>query len=142
MEVNPVIPAIPQATPEDIQAITETCRDYTEGWFTANEERMRHSLHPELVKRGIKFWQKRGKLDLGEVLSAKEMVNFTKEGGGSNAPETEKTFEVTVLDVFRHIATAKVSSYPYMDYLQLAKIDGQWLIVNGLYEPRLGQEII
>jgi hypothetical protein len=69
------------------------------------------------------------------------MVIWTNDGGGSNAPETEKTFEITVLDVFRQIATAKVSSYPYMDYLHLAKIDGCWLIVNGMYEVRRGEEI-
>jgi hypothetical protein len=65
MNVNPGIPGVPQATPEDIQAITETCRDYTEGWFTANEKHMRRALHPELVKRGFKFWQNRGILDIG-----------------------------------------------------------------------------
>ena len=126
MKDDPAILAVPHATPEDIQAITETCRIYTEGWFTANEEAVRHSLHPELVKRGIWFYEKRGKHEVGHTLTAEVMVNATKAGGGSNATESEKTFEITVLDVFRHIANVKVISYPFMDYLLLAKIDDRW----------------
>ena len=53
MKNNSAIPSVPQATPEDIQAITEASRDYAEGWFTANAEQMRRSLHPQLVKRTI-----------------------------------------------------------------------------------------
>jgi hypothetical protein len=67
------------------------------------------------------------------------MVAFTQEGGGSDAPESEKTYEITVLDVFRHIATAKVLSHPYMDYLHLAKLNDRWLIVNVLWELRQGE---
>ena len=52
MKNNSAIPSVPQATPEDIQAITNQ-RDYAEGWFTANAEQMRRSLHPRLVKRTI-----------------------------------------------------------------------------------------
>jgi len=34
----------------------------------------------------------------------------------------------------------KVSSYPYMDYLHLVKINDRWLILNVLYEVRVGEQ--
>ena len=139
MKDNPVMPSASPARPEDLKAIEAICRDYTSGWFTADEERMRRALHPELAKRAI--WH-----DLQDstwklkTLTAEAMVGYTREGGGSGLQEFEKAYEVIILDVFRDIAMVKVSSYPYMDYLQLAKINDRWWIVNCLYEVRQGEE--
>jgi Putative lumazine-binding len=127
------------ATPEDIEGITQTARDYAEGWFTADAERMRRCLHPDLVKRTIMRDPQQGTWELRRPSDAQMMVAFTQEGGGSDAPESEKTFEITILDVFRHIATVKVLSYPFMDYLHLTKLNDRWLIVNILWELRQGE---
>ena len=140
MNSSPVIPPVPPATPEDIQAIIETAQDYAEGWFTANAERMRRCLHPDLVKRSIWHDQKNDKWNVRRTLTAEIMVEYTREGGGSEHPAHEKVFDVEVLDVFLHIATVKVLSYPYMDYLHIAKMDGRWQIVHCLYALREGVE--
>ncbi len=134
------VPFVPPATPEDIQAITEVSRDYTEGWFTADAERMQRALHPALVKRTIWHDLHDDAWKVGRTLTAEAMVGFTREGGGSTHPESEKVFEIEVLDALRHIATVKVSSYPYMDYLHLAKIADRWWIINCLYEVRQGEQ--
>jgi len=140
MKYNSGIPSVPSATPEDIQAITEVSRDYVEGWFTADEERVRRCLHPQLVKRTI--WRDlQGDLwKVSNTLDAEKMIGFTRKGGGSALPENEKTYEIVILDVFRHSASVKVASHPYMDYLHLAKFNDRWMIVNCLYEVRNGEE--
>jgi hypothetical protein len=140
MSTNPVIPAVTPATAQDIQAITAVIRDYVEGWFTADAERMRRALHPELVKRSIWHDLQSDTWKVEHILTAETMVGFTQKGGGSAHQKFEKAYEIEVLDVFRHIATVKASSYPYMDYLHLAKIDGRWWIVNCLYEVRQGEQ--
>jgi hypothetical protein len=43
---------------------------------------------------------------------------------------------VTILDASGTTATAKARSADYIDCAHLAKIDGQWKIVNVLWEPR------
>jgi hypothetical protein len=134
------IPSILPATPEDIKSITETSRDYTEGWFNADEERMQRSLHPDLVKRTIWHDIPNNTWKVGRTLTAEAMAGYTRQGGGRAHPESEKFFEIEVLDAFRHIATVKVSSHPYMDYLHLAKINGRWWIINCLYEVRQGEQ--
>ncbi|MBK9092804.1 MAG: nuclear transport factor 2 family protein [Anaerolineae bacterium] len=141
MKNNSAIPSVPQATPEDIQAITEASRDYAEGWFTANAEQMRRSLHPQLVKRTIWHDLQTGTWQPSNSHDAESMVGITRDGGGSALPESEKAFEIVVLDVFRDIATVKVYSYPYMDYLHLVKINDRWSILNCLYEVRVGEQI-
>jgi hypothetical protein len=43
------------------------------------------------------------------------------------------------LDVFRHIASVKVISLDFVDYLHLAKIEDTWLIVNTMWELKEGE---
>ena len=103
------IPSVAPATKEDIRAIIEVARDYAEGWFTADATRMERALHPELVKRTIWHDLKEDTWKVGPTLTAEKMVRFTRNGGGSKHPDHEKIFDVEVLDVFRHVATVKVS---------------------------------
>lgn len=43
---------------------------------------------------------------------------------------------ITVLDMIDDIASVKLVSEPFIDYLHLAKLHGRWSIVNALYEDR------
>jgi hypothetical protein len=71
--------------------------------------------------------------------TAQMMVEFTREGGGSDVPEAERTYEIIVQDVFRHIACVKVVSRDMMDYLHLAKLNDAWFIINVAWELRAGE---
>jgi hypothetical protein len=42
--------------------------------------------------------------------------------------------EVTVTDIFRDAATAKVIASGWVDFLQLHRWHGRWVIVNVLWE--------
>jgi len=126
--------------PGDIEAITDVARDYIEGWLDGDDKRMSRCLHPDLVKRTIYRDADRGDWRLGRPADAEAMVGWTREGEGRTAVAHERMFEITVQDVFRHIATVKVLSHPYMDYLHVAKIGDRWLIVNVLWEVREGEE--
>jgi ketosteroid isomerase-like protein len=125
--------------PGDIEAITEIARAYIEGWFDGDEERMRRCLHPDLVKRTIYRDPKSGEWGLGRPSTAEMMVGWTRDGEGRTTVARERAFEIEVQDVFRHIAAVRVLSYPYMDYLHVAKIGNRWLIVNVLWELREGE---
>jgi hypothetical protein len=129
----------PTPAPGDIQAITEVARDYIEGWFDGDEERMRRCLHPNLIKRTIYHDPESGDWDLGRSASAEMMVGWTRDGEGRTTVARERTFDIEVQDVFRHIASVRVLSSPYMDYLHVAKIGDRWLIVNVLWELREGE---
>jgi hypothetical protein len=121
----------PQIKDQDIKAIYESVEDYYGGWYEANPERMDRCLHSGLAKRAIKL-DETGREYLRH-LTKDVMVNATKEGGGSDTPAEKKTWTITILDMYEEIATVKVSSGEYMEYIHLVRQDGQWQIVNVLW---------
>ncbi len=126
-------------TPEDVEGILQASRDYIEGWYTADSKRMQRCLHPDLVKRTLERDSQQDTWQLTRRRDARMMVEFTLQGGGSDIPESERTHQIRILDVFRHIACVKVLSHEMMDYLHLAKINERWLIVNVIWELREGE---
>jgi len=126
-------------TSHDIDLITQTSRDYIEAWYSADAERMRRCLHPDLVKRTLLYDPEKETWLLRRPSNAEMMVEFTGKGGGSDTPEVERTYEIIIQDVFRHIACVKVISRYLMDYLHLVKLNERWFIVNVLWELREGE---
>jgi len=125
-----------EPTSQDIDLITQTSRDYIEGWYTADAERMRRGLHPELIKRTLIYDPEKEARLLRHPSNAEMMVEFTRQGGGSAIPEAERTYEIIIQDVCRQIACVKVNSQYMMDYLDLVKLNDRWFIVNVLWELR------
>ena len=136
---DPINPRDSIPSPQDIDGITQASRDYIEGWYSADAERMRRCLHPELVKRTLMHDTQQGTWLMRPPSTAEMMVEFTRQGGSSNVPEVERTYEITIQDVFRHIACVQVVSRDMMDYLHLVKLNDQWFILNVLWEVREGE---
>ena len=108
--------------------VAEAALDYIEGWFEGDAVRMERAVHPELAKRRLKD----GRL---EALTAQQMIEKTASGMGKR-PVDERAIEVTVEHVGEGIASATVLSAPFVDYLQLARTDDGWKIVNVLWRLR------
>ena len=119
------------ATP-DAELIKQTALDYIEGYYEGNGERMERALHPELAKRIVRR-DDRGRYSLGQM-SAMTLVQITRSGGGKDIPKDKQQKDVTVLDIFGNAAVAKVIASDWIDYMQLAKWNGRWVIVNVLWE--------
>jgi Putative lumazine-binding len=120
--------SIDEASPADVEAVTRVATEYFQSWFAGNGVRMRNCLHPALAKRTP---EEPG----SETLSLHEdpteaLVADTASGEGT---EFDPWQQVTVLDVFRDIATVMVRSEPFVEYLHLARFGSSWLIVNALY---------
>jgi hypothetical protein len=139
MQGHEVALAVAPVSPDDVEAITATARDYIEGWLDGDESRMRRCLHPELVKRTIYRDLVTADWRLGRPADAEMMAGWTRDGEGRTTVAHERAFEITIQEVFRHIASVRVLSHPYMDYLHVAKIGDRWLIVNVLWELREGE---
>jgi len=116
----------------DRAAIKQTALDYIEGWYEGDAERMERALHPELAKRIVRTnAQGQSRLD---QMSAMTLVMYTRRGGGKQTPKEKQQKDVTILDVFENAACAKVIASEWVDYLQLARSNGRWVIVNVLWE--------
>ena len=121
-------------TPSDADLIKQTALDYIEGWYEGNAERMERALHPELAKRIVRT-DERGRSNLGQM-GAMTLVQYTRSGGGKNTPKDKQQKDVTVLDIFGNAAIVKVIASEWVDYLQVAKWNGRWVIVNVLWEMK------
>jgi len=116
----------------DKAAIKQTALDYIEGWYEGDAERMERALHPELAKR-IMRTNPQGQSRLDQM-GAMTLVQYTRRGGGKQTPKEKQQKDVTILDVFENAACAKVVASDWVDYLQLARSNGRWVIVNVLWE--------
>jgi len=111
-------------------AITATVMDYYEGWFEADPTRMGRALHPNLVKRSVHRTP-------GEVAEATydDMVDATADGAGTRHGPDRRGFTISINHVHNTIADVHVVGDAYVDYLQMALIDGRWRILNALWAP-------
>lgn len=120
-------------TAADTAGIRATAMDYIEGWYAGDAARMERALHPELVKRVVTTDPQMGHSQL-ESIGAMTLVQRTRRGGGSRTPAARQQKDYTLLDIFNNAAVAKIVASDWVDYLQLAKWNGRWLIVNVLWE--------
>ena len=112
----------------DVEAVTRVATEYFQSWFAGDGDRMRACLHPALAKRTA---EQPGSGSLGLHEDPTEQLVVDTAGG--EGKEFDPVQEVTVLDVFRDIATVMVRSEPFVEYLHLARFGDRWLIVNALY---------
>ena len=120
-------------TRDDSTAIRQTALNYIEGWYEGNAERMERALHPELAKRIVSTDPTSGRSRLNQM-SAMTLVQSTWAGGGKKTPLDQQQKEVTILDIFNNAASVKVNASGWIDYLHIAKWNGEWKIVNVLWE--------
>ncbi len=114
--------------PEDVKEIKQACLDYIEGFYEHSRERVETGMNPSLVKRIIVNGNQIQEMTRDQVVAA--TVKDVKR--------TKPDITVKVFDIYQGIASAKIIS-AYVDYCQLAKIDGKWQIINILWD-RLPQK--
>ncbi|HSB53723.1 MAG TPA: nuclear transport factor 2 family protein [Gemmatimonadales bacterium] len=124
-------------TAADSAGIRAAALDYAEGWFEGNADRMARAVSPELVKRIVVRDTASGK-DMIQGMGSTVLVNSTRRGFGKSTPADKQEKDVRIYDIFRGAAIAKVTMTDWIDYLQLARVDGRWVIVNVLWERKTG----
>lgn len=125
-------------TTADSLAVEKACRDYVEGWAEGNTERVAKGVSPELVKRTVS--QDKDGMSFTNDMSASLLLLVTKrnkDGVRATDLEPDKPFnlDVIIYDITTDFALAKTvnTKYGFFDYCQLAKIDGEWKVINVLW---------
>jgi hypothetical protein len=116
----------------DEGAVRDVARAYLESWLDGDPERMRGALHPMLAKRGLDYGADSAPTTVHH-LDTEYMVESAARGPRR---QFARTCEITILDLADNVASVKVVSEPFIDYLHLVKLDGNWSILNALYEDR------
>ena len=127
-----IAPRASGQTQADSAAIRQTALDYIQGWYTADATRMERALHPELAKRIVRS-DSLGRYRLDQQ-SAMTLILGTRNGGGKDTPQADRHDDVRILDIYRNAASVRIDASNWVDYLQVAKWRGRWVIVNVLWE--------
>ena len=119
-------------TAADSSAIVATALDYIDGFYTSDAARMERALHPELAKRIVV--DPAGPESRLQNMSAEQLVDATAGGGAARIPDDAKKKDVSILDIYNNIASVRIDAGVWIDYLHVARWNGEWKIVNVLWE--------
>lgn len=126
--------AIPHAataqSAADSAAIRAAALDYIHGWYSGDADRMAKSLHPELAKRIVEKAQNGG--DRLGNMGADQLIGATRTRNGGTMGRSD----VEILTVFGNTAAVRVDADDWVDLMHLARWNGEWKIVNVLWEFR------
>ena len=112
------------AVGDDSSAVRATVTNYIEAYYTGDAPRMQQTLNPHYLKHML-----HGNIVVREKNGA-EMVREVRAHGPSGQPQAEKTEQVSVLDISGNIASAKLVTPHWVDYMTLSKTDGAWKILS------------
>jgi hypothetical protein len=112
------------AVGDDSSAVRATVKNYIEAYYTGDAPRMEQTLHPHYLKHMI-----HGNIPMRDKTGT-EMVREVRFHGPSGQPQAEKIEQISVLDISRNIASAKLVTPHWVDYMTLSKSDGAWKILS------------
>lgn len=119
--------AAPQPKTSDEAAIHTTVTDYIESYYTGDAGRMEKSLHPHYLKHTIT--ESNGQLRMTEKTGL-QMVQDIRRNGPAGLPASETKEQITILDITGDVASAKLVTSYWVDYMTLSKWNGEWKIVS------------
>ena len=64
------------------------------------------------------------------------LIQYTRAAYGAQTPKDEQQKDVMILDVYGNTASVKTVARDFIDYLHLGKVDGEWKIINVLWEMK------
>ena len=121
-------------TAADSAAIRATALDYVEGWYTGDSTRMARAVSPDLVKR-IVHTGADGSSTLDQMGAAR-LVAGAARGYGKQTPPERQQKDVAILDIFQNAASVRATMSDWIDYMQMARFNGRWVIINVLWEMK------
>ena len=136
--VATALPPVHAQTAADSADIRETAMNYMMGWYTGDPDRMGRALHPDLVKRIVNT-DSTGASRLS-TMGADRLIEGTRRGFGKETPADQRQAETAILDIFGNTASVRATMRSWIDYMQMAKWNGRWVIVNVLWEMKPGQQ--
>ncbi|MFT5145027.1 MAG: hypothetical protein ACI80V_003689 [Rhodothermales bacterium] len=129
-----VSPALAQDM-SDSDGVHAAVLDYLEGIYDVQPERIEQSVSPALVKFG--WYQSNPDAEFqGSPMTFEQLkglaASWNKDNRQNITADTPR--EIVVLDVLSKTAVAKLTAMWGIDYFQLEKIEGRWMIRHVLWQ--------
>ena len=118
----------------DRRAVYDASMDYIDAFYKSEPFRLERSVFRDVIRRGF-YWKG---LDSAysdmRSMSYDQMVQFSKDWNKSNWLPDDAVKKVDVLDVQDQTAISKITVYWGTEYLELARIDKNWKIINIIWQ--------
>jgi len=114
----------------EVAAIRQAVLDYAEGYYDRAPDRMARAISPLLTKRAV-VARPGTPAFLTQMNS--EMLVEAARGSAPRPPAADRKMIVEVLDVEGDVASARVFSVLFNDYIHLVKRDGRWQLLSVLW---------
>ncbi|WP_374173349.1 nuclear transport factor 2 family protein [Flavobacterium tructae] len=126
--------ALQAQTAQDSLDIKRVALAYIEAQHNPNPKLMESALHPRLVKRSV-FRSKAAQKDYISEYFAENMIILaeTYNAKGDKFPKKPRK-EIKLLDVSARTASVKLLADAWIDYMHIVKTNGEWKIINVLWQ--------
>ena len=131
---NASIKLSPVASKKDSLEIKKQSLGYLEALQRLKPELMDKVLNDSLNKITIGYDRNEMK-QFGKATTKTQMIEFAKNWNdkGTKFPFNPEN-QIKILDIYNRIATVKLVSDNWVEYLQLIKLDGNWEIMNLIWQ--------
>ena len=116
-------------TESDLEAINQVALDYLEGYVSGDPERHLRSYHPEAIKRRYSI----GADGVVGIITLSPQIM-----ADDAALQTPKQVEAEIIidAVFNDIASVRVYSPWWVDFLHVVKARGEWKLLHATWFTR------
>lgn len=118
----------------DREAVEAAVRDYVEGIYNVQPERIVRSVHPALTKRGSWRPEDSKEYRTASLMSYEQLVELAGSWNVDERQGKDLAYSIEVQDVLDVTASAKLSAKWGIDYMHLMKTDGTWKIIHVLWQ--------
>lgn len=121
----------------DKELVQAAIQDYVDGLYLVQPDRIKKSVHPELVKKG--YWKAKDKTAYAYdgIMTFDQLVKLAETWNAKGWLAKDAPKKIDIYDVQDQTACGKLTAYWGTDYFQLAKVDGKWMIMNILWQGPL-----
>jgi len=118
-------------TPESVmdrEAVRQAALDYAEGLYGGDPAKIVKAVHPDFNKVILRKLEPSGRIALRYTTYSQIIENARGKVGFLE--ENKRNIQVTLIDLRDDMACVKINSTSFLDFLELARLDGQWKILN------------
>ena len=133
---NVKIVAAKPVSAADTAEIKEMSLGYLVALQQLKPELMKRVMHEKLAKRTVGY-DRETKSEQPQETTYDEMIAFAASWNksGTKFPFNPSN-EVVILDIYQRMATVKLISDNWVEYLHLIKLNGKWKIINLLWQHK------
>lgn len=126
----------PALSDRHAEKVEQVSRDYCVGFYEIDGDKVQSTCHPSLSKRSVEQVELSNGTEFDHLSGITwEEINILGESFNKNwGFEPDARCEIEIYEIRGNIAAVKMTGAVWFDYFHMMKVNGEWSIVNIMYE--------